>query len=196
MRITYLKLRNYAGILAGMKKNEVEFSFKDAKNKIILLIGENASGKTTILSTLHPFAYPGSMDIRNGSSLIAPGQQGLKEIHYDKNGKEIKIKHIYTPTQTGHTVKSYITIDGEEKNPNGNVTSFHSMVETFLDIEPDYMKLTRLGANVSGLINMKSTERKGLATSLLSDVDIYSGFYKKVNMDVRDLKVLLKSVSD
>lgn len=196
MKITYLRLKNYAGILAGMKKKDVEFSFKEAKNKIILLIGENASGKTTILSTLHPFAYPGSMDIRSGSSLIVSGEQGLKEIHYEKDEKEIKIKHVYTPTSTGHSVKSYISVDGEEKNPNGNVTSFYSIVEMVLDIEPDYLKLTRLGANVSGLINMKSTDRKGLATSLLSDVDIYSGFYKKVNSEARDLKVLLKSVGD
>ena len=104
MKITYLRLKNYAGILAGMKKKDVEFSFKEAKNKIILLIGENASGKTTILSTLHPFAYPGSMDIRSGSSLIVSGEQGLKEIHYEKDEKEIKIKHVYTPTSTGHSV--------------------------------------------------------------------------------------------
>lgn len=135
MKITYLRLKNFAGIFAAMKKKDVEYPFYKMSNRIILLIGGNGSGKTTILSTLHPFAYPGSMDIRNGSGLILSGEQGLKEIHYDKNGQEIKIKHVYTPTSTGHSVKSFISIDGEEKNPNGNVTSFVTMVETFLDIE-------------------------------------------------------------
>lgn len=196
MKITYLRLKNFAGIFAAMKKKDVEYPFYKMSNRIILLIGGNGSGKTTILSTLHPFAYPGSMDIRNGSGLILSGEQGLKEIHYDKNGQEIKIKHVYTPTSTGHSVKSFISIDGEEKNPNGNVTSFVTMVETFLDIEQDYLKLTRLGANVTGLINMKSTERKGFTSSMLADVDVYTGFYKKINNDTRELKVLLKSLSD
>lgn len=196
MKITYLRLKNFAGIFAAMKKKDVEYPFYKMSNRIILLIGGNGSGKTTILSTLHPFAYPGSMDIRNGSGLILSGEQGLKEIHYDKDGQEIKIKHVYTPTSTGHSVKSFITIDGEEKNPNGNVTSFVTMIETFLDIEQDYLKLTRLGANVTGLINMKSTERKGFTSSMLADVDVYTGFYKKINNDTRELKVLLKSLSD
>lgn len=196
MKITYLRLKNFAGIFAAMKKKDVEYPFYKMSNRIILLIGGNGSGKTTILSTLHPFAYPGSMDIRNGSGLILSGEQGLKEIHYDKNGQEIKIRHVYTPTSTGHSVKSFISIDGEEKNPNGNVTSFVTMVETFLDIEQDYLKLTRLGANVTGLINMKSTERKGFTSSMLADVDVYTGFYKKINNDTRELKVLLKSLSD
>lgn len=196
MKITYLRLKNYAGIFAAMKKKDVEYQFSKMKNRIVLLIGGNGSGKTTILSTLHPFAYPGSMDIRNGSGLILSGEQGMKEIHYDKDGQEIKIKHVYTPTTTGHGVKSFISIDGEEKNPNGNVTSFVTMVETFLDIEQDYLKLTRLGANVTGLINMKSTERKGFTSSMLADVDVYTGFYKKINSDTRELKTLLKSLSD
>lgn len=196
MKITYLRLKNYAGIFAAMKKKDVEYQFSKMKNRIVLLIGGNGSGKTTILSTLHPFAYPGSMDIRNGSGLILSGEQGMKEIHYDKDGQEIKIKHVYTPTTTGHSVKSFISIDGEEKNPNGNVTSFVTMVETFLDIEQDYLKLTRLGANVTGLINMKSTERKGFTSSMLADVDVYTGFYKKINSDTRELKTLLKSLSD
>lgn len=196
MKITYLRLKNFAGIFAAMKKKDVQYPFHEMTNKIILLIGANGSGKTTILSTLHPFAYPGSMDIRNGGGLILSGEQGMKEIHYDKDGKEIKIKHVYTPTATGHSVKSFISIDGEEKNPNGNVTSFVSMVETFLDIEQDYLKLTRLGANVTGLINMKSTERKGFTSSMLADVDVYTGFYKKINNDTRELKTLLKSLSD
>lgn len=196
MKITYLRLKNYAGIFAAMKKKDVEYQFSKMKNRIVLLIGGNGSGKTTILSTLHPFAYPGSMDIRNGSGLILSGEQGMKEIYYDKDGQEIKIKHVYTPTTTGHSVKSFISIDGEEKNPNGNVTSFVTMVETFLDIEQDYLKLTRLGANVTGLINMKSTERKGFTSSMLADVDVYTGFYKKINSDTRELKTLLKSLSD
>lgn len=196
MRATYLRLKNFAGVFSALKKKEVQLDLSLLTNRIVLFIGANGSGKTTLLSTIHPFAYPGAMDIRNGSEIILKGEQGLKEIHFIKGTHEIKIKHVYTPTSTGHSVKSFITVDGEEKNPNGNVTSFVSMVTTFLDIELDYLKLTRLGANVTGLINMKSTERKSFTSQLLSEVDVYSEFYKKINNDTRELKVLLKSLSD
>ena len=56
MKVTYLKLKNFVNIKAGMKKTEVEIDFTKSKNKIILLCGPNGSGKTSLLSEMHPFA--------------------------------------------------------------------------------------------------------------------------------------------
>lgn len=194
MKITYLKLKNFAGIYTALSKETLELKFNPVY-KIMLLVGPNGSGKTTILSTLHPFAYPGNMDIRHGSSIIMKDKVGMKEIHFEKNGLDIKVKHVYTPSQTGHSVKSFITVDGEEKNPNGNVRSFTEMVSLYLDVESDFLKLSRLGSNVTGLISMKSTERKKYMSNILSDVDTYTNFYKKINKDFASLNTLMKSLN-
>lgn len=195
MRIVYLKTRNFADIYVGMNKKEFELDLSKQKNRIILLIGPVGSGKTSILSKLNPFAYPGNMDVRNGPEIILEGEDGYKEIHYSHNGALYVIKHYYQ-FSSGKGVKSFISRDGTELNPNGNVSSFKEVVDIELSIEPDLMTLLRLGSNVTGLIDKKSTERKAFATELLKDISIYLQLYKKVTNDSRTMKTMLKMVYD
>lgn len=62
MKILYLKLENFSSILTCLEKSILEIDFTQCKNKIILLEGPNGSGKTSILSTIHPFATNGNLD--------------------------------------------------------------------------------------------------------------------------------------
>lgn len=192
MKISYIKLKNYSGIYTCMNAKEIEIDFKECKNKIILFNGPNGSGKTTILSCLHPFATNGSLDVRNDLPLVIEGKEGYKEIHIEDAGSVYIIKHFYSPNKTGsHSVKSYIEKDGIELNSNGNVTSFKSIILEELDIEIDYLKLVRLGANVTNFIDLKATERKSFMGKILDEVDIYLKFFKKVSNDMKELKSLL-----
>lgn len=195
MRIEYLKLRNFASIYTGMKTKEIEIDFTKSKHRVTLLVGENGTGKTSILAQLQPFAMPGSVDQQNnGPSIIMPGTDGYKEIHYDFDGIKYIIKHYYRyASQKG--LKSFISRDGEELNPNGNVGSFTSMIEREFKIDADFLALLRLGTNVTGFIGKPAAGRKAFIGNLLKDIDIYSQFYKKVNDDVRLIKHLLKSVA-
>ena len=95
MKILYLKLKNFSTIYTAMNKKEIEIDFTKCKNNIVLLVGCNGSGKTSILSTLHPFAYAGSMDIRSNSNLIMEDKDGYKEIHIKDNDNIYKIQHFY-----------------------------------------------------------------------------------------------------
>ena len=196
MRIIYLKLENFATIYTAMNKKSIEIDFSKCKNNVVLLVGANGSGKTSILSTLHPFAYSGNMDVRNNNTIILDGEDGLKEIHYNHNDDIYVIIHHYKNTKRGVIVKSFISKNGTELNPNGNVTSFNDTVHRELSIEQDYLKLLRLGSNVTNMIEMKSSERKRFTSDLLSDIDIYNKLYKKINDDSRILKGMIKSVSD
>ena len=196
MKITYLKLKNFVNIKAGMKKTEVEIDFTKSKNKIVLLCGPNGSGKTSLLSEMHPFANSGNMDVRGDTNLIIDGKDGYKEIHIQDKEDLYIIKHYYMFSKKNKSVKSFIIKNGTELNENGNVRSFKEVVSEQLGIDQELLKLMRLGSNVTSLINMKSTNRKNFATKLFSDIEVYNGFYKKVSEEYRNLRAVLKSTAD
>ncbi len=198
MKILYLRLDNFAMIKSAMKRKSIEIDFSNSKNRIVLLIGDNGSGKTSILMHLQPFANTGNGDIRNGSDQIVKDQggnpeNGYKEIHIQKEDDLYKIKHHYL-YKSNKGLKSFIEKNGVELNPNGNVSSFIEYVEDELGIVPNYLKLLRLGPNVKTFMGMKASERKEYAGELLSDIDMYQKYFKKVNSDSRVIKSLLKSV--
>ena len=196
MKITYLKLENFINIKAGMKKTKIEIDLNKSVNKLILLCGPNGTGKTSLLSEMHPFANSGNMDVRGETNLIIEGKDGYKEVHIqDKEDKYI-IKHHYLFSKKTKSVKSFITKNGIELNPNGNVKSFKETVSEHLGIDHELLKLMRLGSNVTSLINMKSTNRKNFATKLFSDIEIYNGFYKKVSEEYRNIRAVMKSTAD
>jgi DNA repair exonuclease SbcCD ATPase subunit len=195
LRITYLKLKNFSAIKTGMSKLNIEIDFSKCKNTISLIVGPNGSGKTALLSTLHPFAYPGGMDVRSNTNMIIDNENGMKEIHYDHNGTKYEIVHTYKRQKKGLLVKSFISRDGLELNPNGNVTSFNEIVFNEMGLQMEYLKVLRLGSNISSLIEMKGSERKASTTMLFGELDMWLDLYKKVNEDNRTLKNLLMTVN-
>lgn len=196
MKILFIKLKNFSSIYTATQSREISVDFSSCKNKVILFTGENGSGKTSLLSCLHPFAKNGSLDIRNDSPLILIGKEGYKEIHYENNGNIYVIKHFYTPKENSHSVKSYIEKNGTELNQNGNVRSFNALVKEELDIEINYLELVRLGNNVTNFIDKKTTERKSFMGSILSEVDIYLKYFKKVNEDMKRVKSIISHLVD
>lgn len=196
MKILYIQLKNFASIKTAMKADSIKIDFTKCKNKIVLLTGANGSGKTSILSCLHPFATNGNLDVRSDQPLVEVGSEGYKEIHIEDDGNLYIIKHFYTPSKLSHIVKSYITKNGDELNPNGNVTSFKDIVKEELDIEPDYLKLARLGSNVTNFIDLKTTDRKNFMGKILEELDIYLKYYKKVTNDMREVKSVISHTVD
>lgn len=196
MKILYLKLKNYATIYTAMGLKELEIDFSKSKNNVILFVGNNGSGKTSILSTLHPFPYYGSMDIRSNNNIIREDKDGFKEIHIQHESDIYKIQHHYKNTKRGIILKSFIQKNDEELNPNGNVTSFNEIVKDELSLELDFLRILRLGSNVTNLIDMKASERKSFTSFLLSDIGTYTDLFKKVSEDNRILKSMIKTVSD
>ena len=85
MRITRLVLKNFSSIWAAMSLKELEIDFTKCKNPLVLIVGKNGSGKTSLLSNLHPFASLGSLDVRNSSDLILDGKSGLKIFEFQND---------------------------------------------------------------------------------------------------------------
>ena len=195
MKIKSLRLKNFLLIKSGMDKDEIFLDFSSLPYLITLLVGQMGSGKTTILGHLQPGPSFGTLDDRNQLPDIIEGKNGLKEIIYDVDGHEIKCQHTYTWTKDHHAVKSYISKDGVELNPNGNQSSFRELEEIELGINANYLRLIRIGPNVSNLINLSAADRKAFMADLLSNVDIYMIIYKDIVEQVRTIQTQTQLIS-
>ena len=196
MWIKSIILENFKNIKTGLKANRLEIDFSKRENTICLITGPNGMGKTSLLSCLTPFATLGNLDIRENNQLILDKKPGYKKIVIMNGSDEINIEHFYSVNKDSHSVKSYFKLNGTELNPNGNVTSFKQIVNDILHIDMDYLKLIRLGDNVTNLIKLKATERKNFMSKMLPSVDNYLKYYKKVSGDVRDLNVVMSHLVD
>lgn len=197
MKITRLHLVNFRHIFSGMGKKEITLDLTKSSKKINIFIGRMGSGKTAILGHLQPFSSYGSLDERNQIDPILDGEDGLKEIDYVCNGTVYQIVHRYTwnKSTNSHNTKSYIKRNGEELNSNGNNRSFKEIVHREFGIDQNFLRLLRLGPNVSNLINMKSTDRKTFIASLLQETEIYAMLYQKFNEEYRSINGALNATS-
>src|ERR1017187_9521686 len=131
-KITYIKLVEFIGIHSGLGQTVLEIDFTPIlDNEIILILGDNGGGKSTLSSVLHPLI--GTTDGR--TKFIRKGKEGMKIFRSMRDdGCEIECKIVYTPTKTGHSSKCYMTksIDGvsTELNGNGNVGSYEELLFT------------------------------------------------------------------
>lgn len=196
MKILYLKLTNFINIVTAFNTETIEIDFSKSNNNVVLLTGPNGSGKTSILSCLHPFPTNGNMDVRSDNPIIVPRENGYKEIHISDGDDLYVIQHFYTRNGDKHIIKSYIQKNGVELNENGNVTSFKEIVERELGLEQDYMKLTRLGSNVTNFIDMKRQERKNFTGKIISEADIYLSYHKKIMADKNKVSIQINHTSD
>ena len=136
------------------------------------------------------------MDVRSDNPIIVPRENGYKEIHISDGDDLYVIQHFYTRNSDKHIIKSYIQKNGVELNENGNVTSFKEIVEKELGLEQDYMKLTRLGSNVTNFIDMKRQERKNFTGKIISEADIYLSYHKKIMADKNKVNIQINHTSD
>ena len=196
MKILYLKLTNFINIVTAFNTETIEIDFSKSNNNVVLLTGPNGSGKTSILSCLHPFPTNGNMDVRSDNPIIVPRENGYKEIHISDGDDLYVIQHFYTRNSDKHIIKSYIQKNSVELNENGNITSFKEIVEKELGLEQDYMKLTRLGSNVTNFIDMKRQERKNFTGKIISEADIYLSYHKKIMADKNKVNIQINHTSD
>lgn len=195
MKITYLELKNFASIYAGMRKKHIMIPLHKQKHRVVVLVGETGSGKTSILRELHPYAYT-NLDARSTSELILEDHDGYKEIHIESKKHKYVIVHYYKNNHGRSSVKSFIKKDDTELNPNGNVTSFKTHVTAELGLDTDFLKLLRLGPNVTTFVKMNPSNRKHFINDLLTELNVFSDLFKKFNAKFKEAKVLLKSVSE
>jgi DNA repair exonuclease SbcCD ATPase subunit len=206
MKILYLRLLNSAGIWAAMSRTEIALDFSKTDKNIIMLFGENGSGKTTILSSLHPFV--GSTNDER-KKFFLEGVEGEKEIHYKVDDDVYIIRHYVKKSTKSYiskiSYKDYVKqtkkvnpseVTGEELNENGGVRTFGEVIKMTLGVTEDYFKISRIGTNVSNFINLSTAERKKYITIFLPNIEEYLVYFKVASEKAKLINKEIKFVSD
>lgn len=186
MKIQLLELTNFAAVYVGLRRSSLKLDFSKLPNIITILLGKMGSGKTTILSQLHPWCNLGTLDERNSDPLIRTEMDGCKHIIFNDNGDIIDITHKYIWTKDHHSVKSFFSFNGEELNQNGNQSSFKELVTKFMGIDQSYLRLMRIGPNVANLIDMGWGERKAFVADKIQEADIYADILIFIKQKIRE----------
>ena len=159
MLLKRLKLVNYGGIYNGMGLYEIEIDFTKCKNRIILIKGDNGSGKSTIESALKP--------LPDDNMSFIMGKDALKEIEYfdEINNCVYSIRFIHECKGFSRTSKGYfykILSNGNtiDLNPSGNITSCKEMISEELELDSNYITLTQLSSTKRGIADLRPADRK------------------------------------
>lgn len=179
MRITKLKLVNFIGIHNGLGRDEVEIEFPKSDHVFVKLSGKNGSGKTTILSQLHPFKD--SFDERK--SVILPGKEGEKIICIEHDGHEYEIRHIYRKAGA-----SFFYEDGLLLNENGAVKVCEDLISQKLGITPEYFQVGKIGSNTASFVDLTPAKRKEYIGTFIPSLDKYLDAYKIANDKYKNQK--------
>ena len=92
IKMNKITLKNFIGIYNGLGKKELTIDLSKLLDKdIIIILGENGTGKSTLASVLHPL--PGTTDKRN--RFIREGKEGVKIVEYIRSdGTRYKCKVV------------------------------------------------------------------------------------------------------
>ena len=173
-----MKLVNFLGIYLGTGLTEFEFT-RDGSNNIILLVGINGSGKTTVLSEMTP--YPHESNGPRVKSRVIPGTVGIKELDILVDNYVLyKIKIVYdtNKAQTKCFIRKIIDGNDQELNPNGNVESYINIIEEEFRITKEFTSIGYLTKNVKNFVEMKPAERNNHVSEWLVEIAEFLAQYK------------------
>lgn len=175
-----IKLVNFIGIYLGTGLKEIEIDRKNSNNNLIIILGENGSGKSSLINEITPLPLE-HLGPRNSSRIIS-GETGIKELDLRVDGFILyKIKIVYSPTKP---TKCYIIkeIDGKEidLNPNGNVESYLDVLEHELHMNKNYTNVGFLCGNGKNknFVGMKPTERNNYISEWMPEIAEFLDAYK------------------
>ena len=203
-RLVYFKAKYVIGFLSGIGTKTFELDLRKFKDRNIMVIfGDNASGKSTFLSLIHPWHYPSD----GRTKFIVPNKEGILIREYESDdGTLISTKCIYHPKSDGTHMppKCFFTVtkhkkNGEsepvELNPTGNVSSYQNLLYTYFGINKEFLSFATYNNAISGIIRMTDSERKNSVNSLVPNMGRFEIAYQIVNEKYKELRNLIRNVS-
>lgn len=194
MRLLRLRLKNYIGIFNGMGLEDIEIDFSKCTHKILIIKGDNGTGKSTIFKALTPLS--------DSSINFIEEKTAIKEISYMMNDNtivNIKYESVFKD-KTRKPTKCYmskITQDGTVTNinPTNNITTAKEIIYDLFGLDDNFIILSQLSANKKGLGGLKPSERKRYVNNIVSSLSAYSEMNKLMTTKSSVLKSILASIS-
>lgn len=198
-KLTKFKATNIIGFNSGLGRKTFELDLHDLSEKeIIVICGDNGSGKSTFLSLVHPWPYP--TDGR--TKFVIKGKEGSLIREYTGEDGTIFISHcIYTPKKdSGHNSKCYLKIekpgcDPVELNPNGNVASYMQLLYTYFGINKDFLSFATYSTEIASIVNMTDSERKSSVDTMVPNVRRYEVAYDILNEKYKNLRNIIRNIA-
>lgn len=189
-----LALSNYIGIYNGMGLENISIDFSKCRNNIVVIKGDNGSGKSTIFKALTPMG--------DNSDDLIPGKPAQKSISYVMDDESI-INIIYSypinkKGERGQTKCNIFKVMGDttiDLNPNGNIGEAKDMINTLFDFDQNFVSLSQLSSEDRGLADKKPSERKKFINSIIESMSEYNEMYKKLVKKSSALKMSMGSIN-
>lgn len=192
MRLLRLRLENYIGIYNGMGLNHIEIDFSKCIHKVLIIKGDNGTGKSTIFKALTPLA--------DSSINFIPDKTAIKEIAYETDFQTIVNIKYESVVKDGirRPTKCYLNRlnpDGsiENLNPSNNITTAKEVIYDILGIDDNFITLSQLSANKKGLGGLKPSERKRYVNSIISSLAVFNNIHKMISTKSTVLKSIIDS---
>lgn len=192
MRLLRLRLENYIGIYNGMGLNHIEIDFSKCIHKVLIIKGDNGTGKSTIFKALTPLA--------DSSINFIPDKTAIKEIAYETDFQTILNIKYESIVKDGirRSTKCYLNRlnpDGsiENLNPSNNITTAKEVIYDILGIDDNFITLSQLSANKKGLGGLKPSERKRYVNSIISSLAVFNNIHKMISTKSTVLKSIIDS---
>lgn len=192
MRLLRLRLGNYIGIYNGMGLNHIEIDFSKCIHKVLIIKGDNGTGKSTIFKALTPLA--------DSSINFIPDKTAIKEIAYETDFQTILNIKYESVVKDGirRPTKCYLNRlnpDGsiENLNPSNNITTAKEVIYDILGIDDNFITLSQLSANKKGLGGLKPSERKRYVNSIISSLAVFNNIHKMISTKSTVLKSIIDS---
>lgn len=202
-RLVYFKATNIIGFMSGLSRKTVEIDLQKFVDKdLIILFGDNASGKSTFLSLIHPWHVP--TDGR--TKFVIPGKEGTVIRSYlGDNGIMIYTKCVYTPKKNEpekHNAKCFFAVtkplkdEPEELNPTGNLASYQALLYTYFGLNKEYIGFATYNPIVSTIVKQSDSERKSSVGTMVPNTAKFEVSYNIINSRYKELRTLIRNVSD
>lgn len=195
MRLLQLRLQNYIGIYNGMGLNVIDIDFRKCKNNIVVIKGDNGTGKSTIYNAMNP--------LPDDRSNYIEGIEASKLIEYLlDDGTRLTIFYTSKTSSNGNRYKTTCSItrfypDGNvvELNPSFNINTGKDIIYELFDLDDNFLALSALSANRKGLGGLKPGDRKKYVNTIIDTLEDYNSLYKTMSKKSIALKSMLNSIT-
>ena len=188
MNVLKLKLRGAIGIKRGIGLEEVEIDFTQFRPGIVLFVGDNGKGKSTVIDNMHSFRRLASKDGPLASHFYLKDSYRILTFEYEG---EIYESKILIDGISGAS-EAYLYKAGVPVN-DGKLTTYDKAITNLLGSEELFFNSSFSAAEKKGIAGLKPAERRNLFYELLNLLS-YEKYCDISKLSLKELEIRQSSL--